>query len=241
MSNFFYRLGRKTGKAIRKPKWYYKAFFGTETEALQAENIFGQELAEHMKSEFTIIKNHRLNEFVDEVGGRLVNKVKKPERKFTFIITESADVNAFALPGGYIFLSLGILNLCQHNPDALAFILAHEMIHVLSRHPLKKIMTSKSFSMLANMLKAGNIVGHLAKQTLTDLIESIYSQEYELYADRYGLLLMVSCGYSGQACIDALKSLQERTQYNNAFNYFSTHPSLEDRIKQLRKELQNKV
>lgn len=237
MSGFFYNLGRKSGKAMRKPKWYYKSFFGDDREALQAENIFGRELAGQMKLEFSLIGEAGINEFVNRVGDILTQRVKKADRKFTFIPVQSTDINAFALPGGYIFLTRGILELCGNKTDALAFILSHEIVHVVSRHPLKKIMTSKSLAMLANMLKAGSIVGQLAKKTLGTLIESTYSQEKEFYADRYGLQLMLSCGFSGEAGIETLKSMQKYTKTNDAFNYFSTHPSIPERVECLQREL----
>ncbi len=230
MGNFFYSLGRKTGKAMRKPKWYFKSFFGDEQEALHAENIFGHELAEQMKQEFTLIDDPKIMNLVNQVGDVLKQRVKRAERKFTFIPVRSEDINAFALPGGYIFLTSGILELCEYKPDALAFILSHEMVHVVSRHPLKRILTSKSLGVLANMLKAGSLAGQLARKTLSSLIESAYSQENEFDADRYGLQLAVRSGYSGQPGIDTLKKLQKVSKTNDRFNYFSTHPPLDERI-----------
>ncbi len=236
MSDFFYNLGRAAGRKLRKPKWILKSYFGSEEEALRSERAVGREMADQMLSELRVSENAAYTSLISDVGNRLVQRVKNPLRQFDFYVFESNDVNAFALPGGFVFISNGLIDLCRQNADEIAAVLGHEIVHIVSGHPLKRIMTSHSLNMIAAALQKGGALGQLAKQTITQLIQSSYSQENEFHADHYGTLLMGSAGFEREAAINMLRRMQNKQRNNPAgFNFFSTHPPLPERIRRLQK------
>ena len=236
MSDFFYNLGRAAGRKLRKPKWILKSYFGSEEEALRAERAVGREMADQMQAELKISASPVYTNLVSEIAARLVKRVKNPLRKFDFYVYDSSDVNAFALPGGFVFISGGLIDLCHHCKDEIAAVMGHEMVHIISGHPLKRIMTSHSLNMVAAAFQKGGALGQLAKQTITQLIESSYSQENEFHADRYGALLAGSAGFDPQGALRMLIRMQDKQRENPAgFNFFATHPPLPERIRRLQK------
>jgi predicted Zn-dependent protease len=127
------------------------------------------------------------------------------------------------------------MDLCALDRDEIASVLSHEIVHIVSGHPLKRIMTTKSLSVISNAIRAGGVIGNMAKQTLTSLIESNYSQENELHADYIGVKLMTSAGYDPQASarmLQRLKGTGKKT--DSTFSYFSTHPPIEERIHKIK-------
>ena len=76
------------------------------------------------------------------MGTRLTKRVVNKQRKFSFEIIEGTELNAFALPGGFIFVTEPILKLCEYNADEIAFILSHEMAHVIRGHAMERIISS---------------------------------------------------------------------------------------------------
>ncbi len=234
MSDFFYNLGRTAGRKLRKPKWILKSYFGSEEEALRAERAVGREMADQMQSELSISSNSVYTSFVSGIGDKLVKRVKNANRRFDFLVYESSDINAFALPGGCVFISSGLIDLCRKDENETAAVLGHEMVHIVSGHPLKRIMTSHSLSMVAAAFQKGGALGQLARQTITQLIESSYSQENEFHADKYGALLIGSAGFDKQGAVNMLQRMEEKQRENPAgFNFFSTHPPLPERIRRL--------
>lgn len=229
MGNLFYNLGRKTGRSMRKGKWVYNNYFGTKEEAIRAEYAAGKELAAQMETEIIACKDTTLQMRINTIGQKLVSKVKKKERRFSFTVYDSAETNAFALPGGFIFISSGILKLCNYDDDEIAFILAHEMVHIVSGHPLKRIMTTQSLNVISNAIRTGGVIGNLAKQTIKSLIESNYSQENEFAADLYGVQLIISAGFNARAGLGLFQNLHDSSNDKNKFDYFSIHPPIVER------------
>ena len=111
MAGFFYNLGRKVGPKVRKGKWIWHSLTGTEADSIEAEYEVGLDLACEIRAQFGG-KSLR-NEMVDEIGRRLTKRVVNKQRKFSFEIVEGDEPNAFALPGGVIFVTEPILKLCE--------------------------------------------------------------------------------------------------------------------------------
>lgn len=196
---------------------------------LGAENALGVE------REMGLYKHDSLQRLVTLVGEKLVARLTKNPFEFKFFLVDSPEPNAFALPGGYIYVTRGILVLVQ-SEDELAGIMAHEIIHVTQRHSVKQMKKGVLPSILkipGNLINAvtgthlGNVINAPIELTSKAFI-SKYSRGHESEADRYGIQLAASAGYQPAALADALnrlsKTIEAMTGKAERHNYFSDHP-----------------
>ncbi|MBC8180397.1 M48 family metalloprotease [candidate division KSB1 bacterium] len=234
MTNIYYNLGRKVGASINKGKWYYQSAFGSEKDAIKAELAVGRELARNIAKENKIIKDPSLQNIIDEIGDQLFRKVIDKKRKYKFYIVASPDINGFALPGGLIFLKDKLLKKIYDHKDEIAFVLAHEMMHIVFKHPMERIVADYSTNVVTKLLVKGGSLGMLAKQVLANLLKSGYSQDKEFEADEYAVRIMYSAGFNPTGAIGLLRKLESSSKNNlSIFNYFVSHPSADERIKKI--------
>ena len=227
-------MGRKVGSSIKKGRWYYKSAFGSEDEAINAEMAVGKELALSMKKEMKVVNNQELQNIIDEIGTQLYQRVVNKKRKFKFYIIASSDINAFALPGGLIFITDKLFKQIYQSKHELAFVLAHEMMHVVFKHPMNKILADYSTQIVSNVLIKGGALGALAKQMLTNLLKSSYSQDKEFEADEYAVRLMYSTDFNPNEAKNLLKKLRRNSvEKSSIFNYFISHPPIDERIERI--------
>ncbi|UCE06365.1 MAG: M48 family metalloprotease [bacterium] len=238
MNKFFINLGRKLGTTVNRGKWYYKSLFGSEDEAIEAEYVLGKTLAANISREMKIHGDPSLQNLLDEIGAKLIAKVVNKNRKFKFQVIATKDINAFALPGGFIFVTAPLLNKIEFNRDEIAYILAHEIMHVVLKHPINRILTDYSAQVIFNIFLKGGTIGLIAKQLIGSLLRSSYSQENEFEADNYAVRLMNSTGFDPLASQSVLKKLATRSPEDTPiYNYFLSHPSVKERIEKIDKVL----
>lgn len=231
MEKFFRYLGHKAGPGIRKSKWIYNSFFADKNRALESEYLVGKELSFKVLAEYQTIKDPASMEIIENIHHRLLRCLTNNKRKFDITAIHSEEMNAFALPGGFIFITEGLFNLCKSKSAELAYIFAHEMMHVILRHPLNRILSGFSLKVLENFIRTRGAIGNLAKQAVSGFLRNGYSQENELEADCYAVRLMSYAGFDKQAAIDVLRKLKDASrERSELFNYLSSHPSIEDRI-----------
>ena len=235
MEKIFRYLGRKAGPSIRKGKWIYHSFFADKEQAIESEYLVGKELSFKMSAEYTMVKNAEITKLLTNMHQKLCNCLTNKKRRFEFNIIVSKDVNAFALPGGFIYMTDGLLDLCNFNHDQLAYVFSHEMMHVILKHPLNRMLSSFSLQVLDKFIRTKGAVGSLAKQAIASFIRNGYSQEKELEADKYGVQLLSLAGYKSQAAIEVLQKLNKsNAEKPDIFNYFSSHPPVIERIAHIR-------
>jgi len=238
MEKFFINWGRKLGTAVNKGTWYYKSLFGSEAEAIEAEFVLGKSLAANITRELKISDNSALQNLVNEIGGKLAAKVVNKKRRFKFQVVETNDINAFALPGGFIFVTHALLDKIELDRDELAYILSHEIMHVVLKHPINRILTDYSAQVISNIFVKGGAIGLIAKQLIGSLLRSSYSQDNELEADNYAVRLMNSAGFDPLASKSLLAKLAASSPENlPVYNYFLSHPAISERIEKIEKVL----
>lgn len=234
MTKLFYKLGRKFGASLIKGKWYYKSVFGSEEDAIQAEQLMGRELARKVIQESKLNKNPEQRKFIHDIKVALCKRITDQNRKFQIGILESTDVNAFALPGGYIFVTDSLVNLAKQNQDELAFVLSHEILHIMLKHPFNRIVADFSSQVVSGLVAKGGALSALAKKMLSDLLQKSYSRDKEFEADRLAVRLMYSAGFNPLASKVLLGRLKKLSPENlPIYNYFLTHPSIDERIKRI--------
>ncbi|PIP06736.1 MAG: hypothetical protein CO012_07525 [Syntrophobacterales bacterium CG_4_8_14_3_um_filter_49_14] len=204
------------------------------------EKKLGKEFFEKLEQSGALIQDPKVNSYIDRLGNRILSNSQKAPFNFRFSIIKSSAINAFATPGGYVYVNRGLINLVE-SESQLAGVLAHEIAHVNARHIADIIDKSKKVSIgtLAAIL-AGAFLGgggdvaaavtSFAMATATALNLN-YSREHEEEADRLGISYLVSAGYEGKAMLDFLKIMRRYEFYSNSVpSYFLTHPGTDERI-----------
>ena len=237
MGGFFYNVGRFLGGQARKANWAFRSLTGSEAEAVRAEHGVGRDLARAVLEEVEADPDPAVARWLDEIGGLLAAAIKQKERTFTFRGILVQEPNAFALPGGFIFVSRALLRLCQDSHDDLAFVLGHEMAHVICGHTMERLVAR---SLITAAVGRWSPVAGLLRRPLTGLLATLlqqgYSQDQELEADRVGSELASRAGFDAEAGPRLLDRLRQRFAGPSALlGYFSSHPAWEVRLAALRR------
>lgn len=185
---------------------------------------------------------------VTRIGSLIVSKTEanKSPWKFQFhLLADKKTINAFALPGGQIFITLGLLDKLQTEAQ-LAGVLGHEMGHVIQRHTaqqLAKNQLGQAFVMAVGAAASSdNSNGYNAAMiasVVNQMFQLRYSRKDESEADEWGLKLMTESGYDPRAMIEVMKILKEAGGSGHKAEIFQTHPNPDLRIQQIQKYLES--
>jgi len=206
----------------------------------------GAEAAKQVEQQIGLYSLPKADGYLGELGARLVATVNDPRWKFTFLIVDQPEPNAFAIPGGGIYVSRGLLALVNREAE-LAGVLAHEIAHVTQRHSARQ----QRKGILPGLLSLpGNVVGNVVGENLGALINapidtvggawmSHYSRGQESEADRIGIRTAAQAGYAPIALAEILSRLEPdaagQTGQEHRFSIFDSHPMTENRMKDIRR------
>jgi len=233
VGSLFYNLGKTLGPKVRKAKWIWQSITASEADTIQAEYEVGQDLAYEIRSRLEIDTDPRAGQMLNKVGRHLTTYVANKLRTFSFEVIKGDEPNAFALPGGFIFVTRSLLDLCDWNTDEIAFILGHEMAHVIRGHAMDRIITNSAIVVGSRATPIRGVLASWLSKVGVKFLESAYSQDTELEADTLGARLVTVAGYDPHAPMQLLSRLSELKQTDNQSslgNYFSSHPDFDTRI-----------
>jgi beta-barrel assembly-enhancing protease len=185
-----------------------------------------------------LTRNSRLDEVVDAVGQRLVAETVAAKGKWRYefhVLADRKMVNAFALPGGQIFITEALLEKMD-SEGQLAGVLGHEIGHVIERHGaehMAKAQLSSGITMAAVVASGDYRTGQMA-QVVAGLINMRYGRADELESDRWGVKLMADAGYNPNSMIRVMQILKEAGGGRGQPEFFSTHPDPENRIAKIK-------
>ncbi len=237
MGSFFYKLGRKAGPGVRKAKWMWTAATGPEAEAIKAEKAVGAEMAHYLRRQCAGCGGGEYEQILKKLGKSLVRGPARRYGEFHFECIDRNKPEAFCLPGGYIFVSKSMMQLCGDDRDMLAFVLGHEIAHVAEGHAMQRMVGS---ALIRTVSRAGP-VRHMVTGALNragmELLEKAYSREQEKRADGLAVRLVKAAGYDGRGGIRLFETLAEDEYKPLLGEYFSTHPNCRERIKWLEQML----
>ncbi len=203
----------------------------------EKERQIGQGVAANLLGAAPLVDDNRVQVYVNRVGLWIAAQTERSHLDWRFGVLESSNVNAFATPGGFVFITKGLF-LLMNNEAELAGVLAHEIAHVLRRHHLEAIKKKAQVGMLANMLtmavgEHGAAVGQLA-QVGTHLYAQGLDQEDEFQADVVGIVLAARAGYDPYGLLSALATLGDIKPDDNSMALMNTtHPAIGDRLARL--------
>jgi predicted Zn-dependent protease len=224
-------LGGRSRAPFKQAKWVWSSFAGTEEESIRAEQEYGRECARAFATQFSGSVTHADQEAVAKIGSGLARALKDSRRQFRFTVVPADMANAFALPGGYVFITTSLLSLCGRNPDEIAFFLAHEIGHILRGHAKDHLTANVFLNAVMSRLPA-------AGQMLREVMGKGYSKTLELEADQEAVHLADAAGFDATASISALQRLARvGREPSGIAEYLSSHPPIAERIRELQSSL----
>lgn len=209
------------------------------------ERIIGESLAlEGLQRFGNPVKNESLQQYVNLVGGAVAGNSKRATIPYQFAVLDSPVQNAFAVPGGVIFISSALVSILEDESE-LAAVLAHEVGHVAAKHALKSTQRAQFFQGVGTITAAsvrgdkGKVFASAIGDMQAVLFDKGLDKEMEFEADQAAMETTYRTGYDPSAMIRVLEKLQklEASSKDKKGSWFSTHPPLSERIKRLRAQL----
>jgi predicted Zn-dependent protease len=219
----------------------------------EAEEIeLGRKSDAEVRQQYGVYTDAALQAYVQQVGEKVASHSHRPGLRYHFTVLDSADVNAFALPGGYIYITRGILAYLNSEAE-LAAVLGHEVGHVTARHSVRQYSAAMAASIGYNITALflpplQSKTGQSIFNSLGGALLSGYGRDHELEADRLGAEYLARSAYDPQAMIGVIGVLknqelferqQAAAQGREARAYhgvFASHPSADQRLQQVVRE-----
>lgn len=211
--------------------------------SLSGEIEIGREMHAEMQAKGTFYDDPELQAYVDRVGQHLVRNSDMPDLEFTFTVIDAPDLNAFATPGGFVYINRGLLAYLNSEAE-MAGVLAHEIGHVTARHHARRktaSVGSKVAATTAYVFTGSSAVYEAAGMYSAELISG-YGREMELEADGVGARYLYNSGYDPQALLDVIGALKNQEQFQRVksratgkpvatyHGLYATHPRNDKRL-----------
>lgn len=210
------------------------------TEVTEPQEIeLGGGIASSLLGAAPLLDNPAVQRYVNRVGRWIALQSERPDLPWHFGVLDDADINAFAAPGGYVFITKGLLAR-MNNEAELAGVLAHEISHVLRKHHLQALKKGARRELLADLADDA-IKSHGGDERLSKLVSAgteLYARgldkEDEFESDRMGVVLAARAGYDPYGLPAVLQTLQSiNPADSNLALMFKTHPSFDKRLELL--------
>lgn len=210
-------------------------FGGLETSI---EKTMGKNVHDAFRAKPGFSNNKAELERVGRIARRLVPQCERKDIDYTFAILKSEEINAFAAPGGYIYVTQGLLNAVSSD-DELACVIAHELGHVNKKHTIRQAEKAGLMSALIALmgLKDETKKYQTAAAIAAFFVNQKFSRDDEFEADRMAVRYAYKAGYNPNAMIRFFDRINKDTKLSKFTKYFSTHPSTNDRIKRVQEEI----
>jgi len=223
---------------IKAPKNKYK---------VQDDVKAGREYSVQVEKEFPILRDTESTAYIESVGRRLVNSIpsefQQPAFQYSFKIVNARDINAFALPGGPMYINRGMIEAAKTEGE-MAGVMAHEISHVALRHSTAQ-MTQQS-NPLNQILGIGAILGGaiiggqtgaaIGQTIYSGLLVYPYSREYETQADILGSQILARAGYDPRDLANMFKTIEKESGGGSGPEWLSTHPAPANRYENINRE-----
>lgn len=213
----------------------------------EVEAELGQNFHEEISKDFNYITDPIVTNWLNRVGHELVAHSPPIQQQFNFYVTDSTEVNAFAIPGGHCYINLGLILYCDNEAQVVS-VIGHEINHVTRRHGLlrlQRMMAVEAAASLASAASGSQIVqaaGAVTAQAGGYLALQRFSRDDEREADILGVRAMHKAGYDPREAprfFEKLVELQGSRQPGYLENWLATHPATRDRVNYLNSEIQN--
>jgi outer membrane protein OmpA-like peptidoglycan-associated protein len=202
----------------------------------------GRAVTAGVGARYRLLRDENLTRYVALVGNAVAAHSDRPDLRYYFAVLDTHDVNAFAAPGGYVFITRGTLNVMR-DEATLAGVLGHEVAHVALHHHGQTIKAEKRKALAVTGLQEGlahtktarfaQMITATADQLTEQIVIKGFSRTEEMESDAAGFKYATRAGYDAAGLRDFLKSVQEQSRSQPAVaTFFSTHPGTEDRLRE---------
>ena len=212
----------------------------------EQEYYIGRSVGAVVLTKYKALNDSKANSYVNLLGQTLTLASDTPElfAGYHFLVLDSNDINAFATPGGHIFITRGLIRCCR-TEDELAAVLAHEIGHIQMRHGMKAIQKARmaeALTVLARegvktygdeeLIKLSNSFGDVVSDITSTMINNGYSRAYEYQADAAAVTILRRAGYQPGALVNMLQLMGRQIKPGGS-DFAKTHPSPQTRIAEL--------
>jgi len=207
------------------------------------ENKIGQKLAAELEGKVKLLANADVQKYVADLGAKVVAAAGGDTPKgirYTFkVIDDAKTVNAFAMPGGHVYVYTGLLKKASNEAELMA-VMSHEVAHVTRRHIAQTLIAANGIDAVTQLALGKNpgLVGQLASGIVANGFLLKYSRDHEREADKMGLMYEVREGYDPHGFITFFEKL--KTGDPAFLAIIQSHPATEERIADLKKEIQKR-
>ncbi len=217
-----------------------KAQKALQPMTVEEEKEVGREVAAQMVAYYKLYKNDVLSRYVNLVGATVAAQADRQDIPYHFAVLDSADINAFSAPGGYVFVTRGAVALCEDESE-LAGVLAHEVGHVAGKHVLHIVERDKALRSGMDEASAhmpgSNYLKNLSKNILKKVIDQGLAPGDEFDADARGVKYAHAAGYPADGLARFLMRLDQATNQGANSFWTRTHPSVKDRNERIEKQI----
>lgn len=207
----------------------------------QEEASMGRDLDLEIRKQMRVIDGGSLQGRIDAIGARVAAVSDRRDLAYHFAVVDADDFNAFAIPGGYIYVNDGLMRAATD--DELASVLAHEIGHVAAKHSVKQLQTVMGYQIIAGV--ASGVTGSQLATGAMDLVFNIvnkgYSRKDELLADALAVRYTRSAGYNPYGLVTFFQKLKEQAKERGPglrVEFLSSHPDLDERIQKVISEIE---
>jgi predicted Zn-dependent protease len=152
---------------------------------------------------------------------------------------EDTVPNAIALPGGFLFVSNSLLSFCDLQPEELAFVIGHEMAHVVRKHTWDRLINETALRVASAVTSRLGVLGTWVRQEGLVLLRSAHANRCEFEADELGFRLAAAAGYGTDGAFSFLERIGRQQSRESLGDYMSSHPNPAERLARLRKLAQS--
>jgi beta-barrel assembly-enhancing protease len=202
----------------------------------EEEIAIGRQIAGNLLGTAPLVKDRALQKYINDVGRWIASQSERPDLPWHFGVIQSDDINAFAIPGGYVYVTHGLYRLLASEAD-LAGVLGHEIGHVVRKHHLKLLQQSRLLNvggeLLSKQVGENEQIRHLIGSG-AEIVARSLDKESEFEADRMGVVLAARAGYDPFGLPEVLQNIGRAAKDEGAVALlFKTHPLPEARLNQL--------
>ena len=215
--------------------------------SIQDDVKLGQEASQQVRQQLPLLNDNSVDNYVESVGSRLVaaipSEFSHPEFRYTFDVVNARDINAFALPGGPMYINRGMIEAARREGE-MAGVMAHEISHVALRHATAQATETQKFQI-------GSVLGQIAGAVIGGVPGAVigagsqigfgagalkYSRKYETQADILGAQIMARAGYDPRDLAAMFQTIERQGGGSNGPEWLSSHPNPGNRYERINQE-----